>query len=319
MEGIFEELRLNGLVPVLKFKNVSDAVPTCEALRRGGLNVAEITFRTDAAEESIKAVCKALPDMLVGAGTVTRIEQAERAVAAGARFIVAPGLNPRIVEWCLAHDVAVLPGVNNPSGIEAAMEYGLTCLKFFPAEATGGVAFIKAVRGPYGDLNFVPTGGVNEDNLAEYLGTPGVAACGGSWMVPASAIENGEYEVVETLVRKAVRKMLDFRLAHVGLNTENEAAALAAAERFALLFGFDAKAGNSSVMAGTAVECMKTPYLGKYGHIGVRTADIERAKYFLSRAGVEFNEASAKRDAKGKLKAIYLKEEIAGFAVHLVQ
>lgn len=319
MNGIFDELRLNGLVPVLKFKNASDAVPTCEALRRGGLNVAEITFRTDAAEEAIKAVCQALPDMLVGAGTVTKIEQAERAVAAGAKFIVAPGLNPRIVEWCAARDVAVLPGVNDPSGIEAAMELGLKCLKFFPAEATGGVSFIKAVRGPYGDISFVPTGGVNEDNLADYLATPGVIACGGSWMVPAGAIENGDYATVETLVRGAVRKMLDFRLAHVGVNTENEAAALSAAQRFALLFGFDAKAGNSSVMAGTAVECMKQPFLGSNGHIGIRTSDIERAKYFLGRAGVEFLADTAKYDAKGKCKAIYLKEEIGGFAVHLVQ
>ena len=319
MNRVFEELRLNGLVPVIKFKNASDAVPTCEALRRGGLNVAEITFRTDAAEDSIQAVCKAMPDMLVGAGTVTRIEQAERAVAAGAQFIVAPGLNPRIVEWCVNHSIAVLPGVNDPSGIEAAMEYGLKCLKFFPAEASGGVKFIKAVRGPYGDVSFVPTGGINEDNLADYLATPGILACGGSWMVPSSAIDNGEYDVVENLVRKAVRNMLDFRLAHVGVNTGSEADAIAAANLFAALFGFETKVGNSSVFAGTAVEFMKSPYLGKNGHIAIRTTDIERARYFLTRAGIGFNEESTKNDAKGKLAAIYLSDEIAGFAVHLVQ
>lgn len=319
MEKIIEEIRRNGLVPVLKFRKVSDAVPTCEALRRGGLNVAEITFRTDAAEESIKAVCQAIPDMLVGAGTVTKIDQAERAVAAGARFIVTPGLNPHIVEWCVERKVPILPGVNDPSGIEAAMEYGLDCLKFFPAEATGGVKFIKAVRGPYADISFVPTGGVNEDNLAEYLSTPGVVACGGSWMVPESAIENGDYAAVETLVRKAIRRMLDFKLAHVGVNTSSESEALAAADRFALLFGFEINAGNNSVMAGTVVEFMKRPYLGMNGHIGIRTADIERAKYFLRRTGFEFNEDTAKYDPKGKLKAIYLKDEIAGFAVHLVQ
>ncbi len=319
MDHIFDELRLNGLVPVLKFRNVSDAVPTCEALRRGGLNVAEITFRTDAAEASIKAVCEAMPDMLVGAGTVTRIEQAERAVAAGAKFIVTPGLNPHVVEWCIVHNVAVLPGVNDPSGIELAMEYGLKCLKFFPAEASGGTKFIKAVKGPYSDVCFVPTGGINEDNLAEYLATPGIIACGGSWMVPSSAIENGEYDVVESLVRKAIRKMLDFRLAHVGVNTESEADAVAAAERFALLFGFETKIGGSSVFAGSAVEFMKTPYLGKNGHIAIHTASIDRAKYFLSRAGFGFNEAFAKYDAKGNLKAVYLTDEIAGFAVHLVQ
>ena len=138
-------------------------------------------------------------------------------------------------------------------------------------------------------------------------------------MVPSSAIENGEYDVVESLVRKAIRKMLDFRLAHVGVNTESEADAVAAAERFALLFGFETKIGGSSVFAGSAVEFMKTPYLGKNGHIAIHTASIDRAKYFLSRAGFGFNEASAKYDAKGNLKAVYLTDEIAGFAVHLVQ
>ncbi|MDO4572963.1 MAG: bifunctional 4-hydroxy-2-oxoglutarate aldolase/2-dehydro-3-deoxy-phosphogluconate aldolase, partial [Clostridia bacterium] len=300
MDQIFEEIRLNGLVPVLKFQKASDAAPTCEALRRGGLNVAEITFRTDAAEASIQAVCRAMPDMLVGAGTVTRIEQAERAVAAGARFIVAPGFNPRIVSWCVEHGVAVLPGVSSPSEIEAAMEFGLQYLKFFPAEALGGVRFIKALRGPYSGVSFVPTGGVSEENLLEYLSTPGVAACGGSWMVPAAAIENGEYDAVAALVRRAVLKMLDFRFAHVGVNTEEEGKALAAADRYARLFGFAVKAGGSSVMAGGALEFTKTHFPGEHGHIGIQTADIGRAKHFLGRAGVEFDEASAKTDAKGK-------------------
>lgn len=319
MDKIFEEIRRNGLIPVMKFRDVSNAVPTCEALSRAGLNVAEITFRTDAAEESIKAVCKAMPGLLVGAGTVTKIEQAERAVAAGARFIVTPGLNSHIVEWCIERKVAILPGVNGPSGIEVAMEYGLDCLKFFPAEATGGVNFIKAVRGPYAQISFVPTGGVNEENLAEYLSTPGVVACGGSWMVPDAAIEKGDFAAVETLVRKAIRIILDFKLAHIGVNTNSESEALEAANHFAYLFGFDTNVGNSSVMAGTAVEFMKQPFLGKNGHIGIRTADIERAKYFLGRAGFEFMEDTAKYDSRGNLKAIYIKDEIAGFAIHLVQ
>jgi 2-dehydro-3-deoxyphosphogluconate aldolase/(4S)-4-hydroxy-2-oxoglutarate aldolase len=316
---IFEEIRLNGIVPVLKFAKASDATPACEALRRGGLNVAEITFRTDAAEASIAAVTKAMPDMLVGAGTVTKIEQAERAVTAGAKFIVTPGFNPQIVSWCIAHNVAVLPGINAPSGIEAAMEYGLECLKFFPAEATGGVKFLKALHGPYGDIKFVPTGGINEDNLLEYLSTPGVLACGGSWMVPSAAIENGEYDVVEALVRKAVLKMLNLSFAHLGINTGDEEKAISAAKRSEQLFGFVPKIGNSSVMSGTAFEFMKKPALGVNGHIGIRTADIQRAMYFFSRAGVEFDETTAKNDAKGKLKAIYLREELAGFAIHLVQ
>lgn len=316
---VINEIRLNGLVPVLKFKNVSDAIPTCQALRRGGLNVAEITFRTEAAEESIKAVCHAMPEMLVGAGTVTKIEQAERAVASGAKFIVAPGFNPHIVEWCISHNVAVLPGINNPLGIEQAIELGISCLKFFPAEASGGVKFINAIHAPYNSITFIPTGGINEENLSEYLSSPGVVACGGSWMVPTSAIEAGQYEVVENLVRKAIRKMLSFELAHVGVNCGNEDEAITAANKFNLLFGFETKPGNSSVFAGSAVELMKAPYLGTKGHIGIKTASIDRAVYFLKGAGFAFNESSRKIDAKGNLKAIYLADEIAGFAVHLVQ
>jgi len=316
---VLETIRLSGLIPVLKFNDAADAVPTCKAVSDGGLKVAEITFRTDAAEEAIRAVCRALPDMLVGAGTVTKTEQAERAVRAGARFIVAPGLNPAVVRWCVDNGVPVVPGINDPSGIEAAMELGLTCVKFFPAEASGGVKFLKAIHGPYPDMKFVPTGGVNEDNLADYLKTPGVVACGGSWMVPASAVENGDYGTIRALVRQAVNKMLNFRLAHVGVNTANEAEAGDAAARFERLFGFEEKAGAGSVMAGGFVELMKKPGPGERGHIGIRTDDIERAVFYIEQAGFAFDRDGAKRDDKGALRVIYLRDEIAGFAVHLVQ
>lgn len=319
MKQVLDNLRLNGLIPVLKLKHASDAVSVCKALRDGGLHVAEITFRTDAAEESIRNVRKAIPDMLVGAGTVTCIGQAERAVAAGAEFVVSPGFNPQLVKWCIERGIAVVPGVNNPSGMEAAMELGLQCVKFFPAEATGGVKFIKAVRGPYPELCFIPTGGINEENMLNYLATPGVIACGGSWMVPSDAIERGDYDAIRGLVSKTVQKMLSFRLAHVGINAGGPQAALEAAERFARLFGFEARQGNSSIMSGSAVELMKAPGRGVCGHIAISTADIDRAMYGLEKAGVTFDGSSAKLDAKGKLKAIYLTEEIAGFAIHLLQ
>ena len=170
------------------------------------------------------------------------------------------------------------------------------------------------------NMKFMPTGGVNAKNLTSYLDFNKIIACGGSWMVPGDLINAGEWDKIEQLTREAVQTMLGFELAHVGINAENEEEALKAANRFAFIFGMPAKAGNSSIFTGTALEVMKSPYLGKNGHIAVRTNYIERAVNYLSTVlGVEFNEDSAKKDDKGNLKAIYLKEEIGGFAVHLVQ
>ena len=317
--SVIDEIGCNGLVPVMKFKNASDAVPACRAVSRGGLNVAEITFRTDAAEEAIRAVCAAFPDMIVGAGTVTTVEQAQRARQAGAQFIVMPGFNPKVVSWCVEQGVPVVPGVNDPSGIEAAMELGLNCVKFFPAEASGGVKFLKAVHAPYANVTFMPTGGVNEDNLCEYLAVPGVIACGGSWMVPSDAVEKGDCDTVESLVRRAVQKMLRFRLAHVGINTGSAEHALATAELLARLFGFEAKEGGSSVMSASAVELMKVAGHGTNGHIGIATSSVDRAVYFLERKGFAFDAQSEKRDPNGARKIVYFRDEIAGFAFHLVQ
>ena len=239
---------------------------------------------------------------------------------AGAKFIVSPGLNANTVKYCIEKKVPVTPGTSTPSDIELAIELGLDVVKFFPAEQSGGLAKIKAMAAPYVNMKFMPTGGINAKNLNSYLDFNKIIACGGSWMVPGDLVNAGEWEKIEQLTREAVQTMLGFELAHVGVNAENEEEALKAANRFAFLFGMPAKAGSSSVFAGTALEVMKSPYLGKNGHIAVRTNYIDRAVNYLSSVlGVEFNEDSAKRDAKGALKAIYLKEEIGGFAVHLVQ
>ena len=173
---------------------------------------------------------------------------------------------------------------------------------------------------PYVNMKFMPTGGINAKNLTSYLDFNKIIACGGSWMVPGDLINAGEWDKIEQLTREAVQTMLGFELAHIGVNAENADEAEKTAERFGYIFGMPAKAGNSSVFAGTALEVMKTPYLGRHGHIAVRTNYIDRAVNYLSTVlGVEFDESTAKKDAKGGLKAIYLKEEIGGFAVHLVQ
>ena len=183
MNPILEEFGKFGLIPVVKIDRAEDAVPLAKALCDGGLPVAEVTFRTAAAADAIAAMTKAFPEMLVGAGTVLTTAQVDAAVAAGAKFIVSPGLNPKVVSYCVEREIPVTPGVSSPSEIEQALELGLEVVKFFPAEASGGLAKIKAMAAPYGGIRFMPTGGINADNLNSYLAYDRVLACGGSWMV----------------------------------------------------------------------------------------------------------------------------------------
>lgn len=318
MNAILEQISRIGIVPVVKIDREEDALPLAKALCAGGLPCAEVTFRTSAAAGAIKIMTENFPNMCVGAGTVLNAEQVDAAVAAGAKFIVSPGLNPKTVKYCIDKGVPVTPGTSSPSDIEQAIEFGLDVVKFFPAEQSGGLAKIKAMAAPYVNMKFMPTGGINAKNLTSYLDFPKIIACGGSWMVPGDLINEGAWDKIESLTREAVQTMLGFELAHVGINAANEEEAAKAANRFAFLFGMPAKAGNSSIFAGTAVEVMKTPFKGANGHIAIRTNYIERAVNYLSTVlGVEFEEP--KRDDKGKFKAIYLKEEVGGFAVHLVQ
>jgi 2-dehydro-3-deoxyphosphogluconate aldolase / (4S)-4-hydroxy-2-oxoglutarate aldolase len=204
MSSIFQSMRDAGIVPVIKLDSAENAVPLGRALVKGGLPVAEVTFRTAAAAESIKRLKAELPEMLVGAGTVLTVEQAEAAIAAGASFAVTPGFNPRIVDFCMARGFPIVPGVNSPSQVEQGLERGLKLLKFFPAEASGGVKMLKALHGPYSDVSFVPTGGVDASNLASYLALSYIPACGGSWMVKENLIAEGKFDEIVRLVEEAV-------------------------------------------------------------------------------------------------------------------
>ena len=318
MNQILEQLGTYGIVPVVVLQDAAKAEPLAEALCKGGLACAEVTFRTDAAEESIRIMSEKFPEMLVGAGTVLTTEQADRAVKAGAKFIVSPGLNPEVVKWCQAHEVPVIPGIVTPTEMEQAIGLGLTMVKFFPAEAAGGLNMIKSMAAPYTNMKFMPTGGINAKNINSYLAFPKILACGGSWMVKGDLVAAGEFDKITELTKEAVMTMLGFELKHIGINCENEEEAEKTAGTFASLFGFEKKSGNSSVFAGSAVEAMKSPYLGAKGHIAVGTNSVDRAVNYLESQGVEFNMDSAKYK-DGKLTAIYLKEEVAGFAVHLVQ
>ena len=222
MKDLFKQLHDFGLVPVIKITKVENAVPLAKALKEGGLNCAEITFRTACAKEAIAEITKAVPDMLVGAGTILTTEQADAAIEAGSKFIVSPGLNPKVVKHCLEKGIPVLPGCATPSEVEQALELGLKAVKFFPAEAAGGLNMIKSMSAPYGNLMFMPTGGINEDNMLSYLSFNKIIACGGSFMVKDSLIDAGNFEEITKLTRSAVMKMLGFKLAHIGINCENK-------------------------------------------------------------------------------------------------
>ena len=211
MNDIVKQLSLIGIVPVIKIDRVEDAKPLAKALIEGGLPCAEVTFRTAAAEESIRVMSEDFPELLVGAGTVLTTEQVDRAVAAGAKFVVSPGLNPRIVKYCVEKGVIIVPGCANPSDIEQALENGLEVVKFFPAELLGGLKMIKALSGPYGNVKFMATGGISASNVREYLACDHIAACGGSWMVNGKLVKEGKFDEITALVKECADIVKEYR------------------------------------------------------------------------------------------------------------
>ena len=320
MNDVVKQLSKIGIVPVIKIDNAADAKPLAKALIDGGLPAAEITFRTKCAAEAIKNITEAFPEMLVGAGTVLTTEQVDAAIAAGSKFLVSPGLNPKVTGYCLSKGVPMLPGCSNPSDVEAALELGLTTVKFFPAEAAGGLKMLKAMAAPYGQLTFMPTGGINENNLLDYLKFGKIVACGGSFMVNEDLIKNKKWDEITALTRNAVKIMLGLEFTHMGINNDNIEEAKKGAKLFELMFGLTNRETSKSTFAGEQLELMHGKGPGKHGHIGIRTNFVDRAMAYFTRMGFEFDESSITYDDKsGKPKFVYFKDEICGFAVHLVQ
>lgn len=319
LDAVVEEFGNVGIVPVIKLDKVENAEKLAKALRDGGINCAEVTFRAKGADEVIRRMTKAYPDMFVGAGTVLTCEQADAAYAAGAKFCVAPGFNPKVVKHCLDSGIPFAPGLSSASEIEQALELGLDFVKFFPAEQAGGLQYIKAVCGPYTTMRFMPTGGINPDNLNTYLSYNKIVCCGGSWIVPSKLLDEENWEGITALCKEAIAKMLDFKVVHVGINCKDSAEAESVADKFDDAFGFAKKVGNSSVFASSYVECMKSPFRGDMGHIAISTNSVKRAVYQLKMKGYEADQSSFKYDKAGNLTVAYLKDQFGGFAVHLVQ
>jgi 2-dehydro-3-deoxyphosphogluconate aldolase/(4S)-4-hydroxy-2-oxoglutarate aldolase len=315
---ILEKIGELGIVPVVKIEKAEDALPLGKALIDGDLPIAEITFRTSAAEESIKSLTRELPKLLVGAGTVLTVEQVKEAVSAGAKFIVSPGFNPKVVDYCLENNIPVTPGINNPTQIEMALERGIEVVKFFPAEASGGLSLLKSMSAPYTGIKFIPTGGINLNNLCSYLSNNKVHACGGSWMVKADLISSGNFAEITRLTKEAVSIMLGFEFTHLGINEETKNKALNSANLLSRLFYLPVKEGASSIFAGPGFEVIKNGSLGEHGHIAIATNDIHRAITYLKMKNISALPETAK-EKEGKLKAIYIAQEVSGFAIHLLQ
>ena len=280
MKTIFEQIEEIGVVPVIKIDDVEKAVPLAKALLAGGIPCAEVTFRTAQAEEGIRRMAAEVPEILVGAGTILTTEQVDKAVGAGAKFVVSAGLNPKIVEYCISRGVPIAPGCSSPSDIEKAMEFGLRVVKFFPAEQAGGLDFIKAVAAPYSMMKFMPTGGINAANIGKYLAFDKILACGGSWMVNADMISAGRFDEITELCKTAMRTVLGFEIRHIG-------AAGDSAKMLETMFGFAPGSDSGKIV------------------IGVNS--ILRARAFLERQGFCFADGDT------------MVGEIAGLAVQLVK
>ncbi len=318
MHTLLEQLGLLGIVPVIAIEQAHHADPLAAALLEGGLPCAEVTLRTQAAPEAIRTIAGRHPSMLLGAGTVLSVEQVKMAVDAGAQFIVSPGLNRKVVEYCLREGIPVTPGVATPGEVETALDLGLEVVKFFPAEAAGGIEYLKALAGPYTTVKFIPTGGIDATNLLVYLRFPRTLACGGSWMVKADLITNGKFDEIRKLTSDAVAVMLGFSLKHVGINCETPEESARNASTLSGLLGLPTKEGTSSTFVGTEFELTKKRFPGTHGHLAIGTNFIHRAIAYLERNGVGMRQET-RVEKNGKLAAVYLDREVAGFALHLLQ
>lgn len=318
MNELLNRIHDIGIIPVIAIDDANKAVRLAQALVAGGLPAAEVTFRTAAAEETIRAIVSEVPEMIVGAGTVLTKEQADRAIDAGVSFIVSPGFNPEITKYVLDKGVCMLPGTATAGEMEQAMALGLEAVKFFPAEQNGGVEKLKALAGPYKTLRWMPTGGVNTSNLINYMSFHQVLACGGTWMVKKDLIEGEKWDEITGICKAAVKSMLGLELKHIGINSENEEEAAKTAKMISTLFDLEYKPAEKSIFVGNGFEVMNYNGRGTHGHIAVAATDVDRAVYHLGRAGARFDESTRIRDEKGT-KFIYIDGEFGGFAIHLTR
>lgn len=316
MNPIIQEIGLVGIVPVIAIDDATDAIPLAQALTAGGLPCAEVTFRTAAAQDAIARIASANANMLLGAGTVLTVDQVKAAVGSGAKFIVSPGLNRKVVEYCLTQDIPVTPGVATPTEVEAALEMGLDVVKFFPAEANGGLAYLKAIAAPYKTMKYIPTGGIDESNLLAYLRFASVVACGGSWMVKPELITKRRFDDIKRLAEQAISKMLGYALRSVSISCETDAAA--SASHIAGLFRLPLTEDHIAWKIGDQIELLKKPSTFERGCLMLGTNFVDRAIYRLTQSGLHVKQDSLV-ERNGRAVAVDFVEEMEGFALRLCQ
>lgn len=307
-----------GILPVINIPNASLAVNVAAALRRGGINSIEVTLRSPDSLESIKNIKSAFPDMNVGAGTVLDIEAVEEALKNGADFIVSPGYDDEVVAYCVKNCIQIVPGCVSATEIQKAVKHGLTVLKFFPAELNGGIDAIHLLSGPFPQVKFIPTGGIHFENLGTYLASKKILACGGSFMATKAQIENGDFDAITSACKKAIDISLGFSLAHIGINCSDEHDASKNAEKISEIFRMQPRHLRSAVFAGSAVEAVKSGGLGTHGHIGFYTNSIKRAIAYFDAMDIPLHPDAVKRDKNGEITCVYLKDEVGGFALHVI-
>ncbi len=318
MESIINKLYSIGIVPVVKIDDIDTAVPIAKALCDGGIPCIEVTFRTAHAKEAMAKIKQECPQMLIGAGTITSKEQVDEAISSGAEFMVSAGLNPNTVKYCNEKNIPIFPGCSNASDIEMAIELGLTNVKFFPAENSGGLKMIKALAAPYVNINFMPTGGISDNNITDYLAYDRIIACGASYLVPEEAVKNKDYAKITEICKSTIKTILGLKVVHIGVNTQNEDEANKTSAQLSDLLKAPIKNTPASNFVGE-IEIMKGMGRGTHGHMALATKNLARTIAYFSSIGCEFEEGSMQSNKEGRPMVIYFKEEIGGFRYHLLQ
>lgn len=316
---VFETIEKTGILPVINITDIETALPLAQALTDSGIPVIEVTLRNEKSLDAIKTIRNNYPQMGILAGTVLSVETAEQAIAAGADGIVMPGYDDEIVDYAIENNIPIVPGCVTAADIQKGVKKGIKVFKFFPAEQCGGVAALKLLSGPFKGVKFLPTGGINYDNLGDYLKNDFIIACGGSYMADAKTLKAKDFEKIAANCKKAMDISLNFKLAHIGVNHDDATAAYNSAEIISAAFRFNVRECSSSTFAGNAVECMHNYRFGEKGHIGFSTNSMKRAMAYLEARGIEFDDSSIKRDADGNITCIYFKDQVAGFALHIVK
>lgn len=311
---IIRRLDLAGITPLIKIDNVKDALPLMGALTAAGINTVEITFRTSVAKDVLKLIGAKCKSMLVGAGTIISVDQVNDAFYAGAKYIVTPSFNPKVVDRCIELGIPVFPGCSNPSDIEQAYERGLRVVKFFPAELLGGVKMLKALSGPYPFMKFIPTGGINADNLNSYLEFNKVLCCGGTYMVDEELLKQKQFQEITRIARESVNKMLDIKLDHVAINTDYTTGT-ELLKTFSKLAG-DVYQPSEDKVCG--IEVVRENHNGNLGHIAFSSPNLERCIYYLAQRGFSVEQSTIVKE-NGRISKLHLSGLNAGFTIQLIK